>query len=409
MFDFFKKLFPERQPERTESITMLSGSNGLTSTFSGDLRQSDVFISAVHAIAIHASKMTISHITLMDGARGPGDPRMNRMLGLQPNPICSAAEFLYKCASLYWSDNNLFILLERARNGSVLAMWPLKPSSGQFITDPSNTLYIKFLFTGGQTVILPYSDVVHIRRIFHGNDLLADNNNAIIPAVGLSTAQTNGLTQNIESAGTIRGILRFPQQMRPEDLEAQRQKFIGAYLKPGGATIAALCANYEYTPLDQPSITIPADEIEAIGKKIFNYLGVNASIVDGSFSEDIYSSFVEASLEPFANTLSQALTVKMFTDREIAWGNQISVDTAGRMAFASQKTKITALKELMPLSLLTLDQALSVLGFPPVGGEEGSRRIQSLNYVDQANALEYQMANAGVDNKLKGDKINEGN
>jgi len=398
MFEDLKKIFSREQPQKTEQVMMLSGGNAISTAFSGNLRQSDVFFSAVDSVSRHASKMQISHIVAYSGAQSPGDQQLNRLLSIQPNPVSTASEFLYKCASLYWSDSDLFILIEWSRGGSVNALWPLKPTSAQFVQDQSSALYIKFIFAAGQTVILPYADIVHIRRVFHGNDLLGDSNAAILPAVALSTAQTDGLKKNIETSGTIKAILSYSSVLRPEDLEKQRQEFIKTYLAPGGSTIAALDAKFTYTPINQTPITINAADIEAVSKKILSFLGINQAIVDGTFTEDIYSSFVESSLEPFANALGQALTAKMFTQREQAWGNTISIDTAGRMAFSSQKTKITALKELMPLSLLTLDQALSVLGFPPVGGEEGSRRLQSLNYVDQKNAAAYQLA--GVDKKL---------
>ena len=38
-----------------------------------------------------------------------------------------------------------------------------------------------------------------------------------------------------------------------------------------------------------------------------------------------------------------------------------------------------------------LDQALTTLGFPPIGGEEGKRRVQTLNMVNAEKADEYQL------------------
>ena len=43
-----------------------------------------------------------------------------------------------------------------------------------------------------------------------------------------------------------------------------------------------------------------------------------------------------------------------------------------------------------------LDQALTTLGFPPIGGEEGKRRVQTLNMVNAALADKYQLG-AGND------------
>ena len=50
------------------------------------------------------------------------------------------------------------------------------------------------------------------------------------------------------------------------------------------------------------------------------------------------------------------------------------------------------IRELMPMGLLTVNQALEILNLPSV--PEGDRRIQSLNYVDADKAEAYQMARA---------------
>ena len=77
---------------------------------------------------------------------------------------------------------------------------------------------------------------------------------------------------------------------------------------------------------------------------------------------------------------------------EQAYGNSIMFES-GRLQFSSNSTKVNLIKELLPMGLLTVNQALEILNLPSV--QDGDRRIQSLNYIDQERATEYQLANAG--------------
>ena len=85
-------------------------------------------------------------------------------------------------------------------------------------------------------------------------------------------------------------------------------------------------------------------------------------------------------------------TSKIFTDREQAFGNSIIFES-GRLQFTSNKTKVQLIKELMPYGLLTVNQALEILNLPAV--QDGDRRLQSLNYIDQGAATAYQLSKAG--------------
>jgi len=44
--------------------------------------------------------------------------------------------------------------------------------SAELLEDSAGTLYVKFYFMEGGTVVLPYSDVIHLRRHYYNNDLL---------------------------------------------------------------------------------------------------------------------------------------------------------------------------------------------------------------------------------------------
>ena len=110
-------------------------------------------------------------------------------------------------------------------------------------------------------------------------------------------------------------------------------------------------------------------------------------------------SFYTGELRPFFVQLSQALTNCLFTKKERGFGNQIDADI-NTLEYAKLTDRLAAVKFLAEIGGLTLDQALTTIGYPPIGGEEGRRRVQTLNVVNAEKADEYQLGDKSdkVDN-----------
>jgi HK97 family phage portal protein len=261
------------------------------------------------------------------------------------------------------------------------------------VSDTQNRLYCRFFFKSGRQGLFPYSDIIHLRRNFNKDDLLGDDNAALYPALELAHTQNEGIINGIKAGANIRGILKFTQIMSPAKLKEEKEAFINDYLQisnDGG--VVAVDQKAEYTPIESKPVILTAEQTKSVQAKIYNYLGVTESIVNSSYTEDEFSAFYESTIEPFAVALSMEFTAKVFTDREQAFGNSILFES-GRLQFSSNKTKVDLIKELMPLGLLTVNQALEILNLPAIEG--GDRRIQTLNVVDAEQAAAYQMQKAG--------------
>ena len=144
----------------------------------------------------------------------------------------------------------------------------------------------------------------------------------------------------------------------------------------------------EYTPIESKPVILSAEQTQEVKAKIYDYLGITENIVNSSYTEDQFSAFYESTIEPFAVALSMEFTAKIFNDREQAFGNSIMFES-GRLQFCSNTTKVNLIKELLPMGILTVNQALEILNLPAI--EDGDRRIQSLNYIDVEHATEYQL------------------
>jgi len=391
-----------RAPEQATRIQLLSGMASSSGSIGRSAWESDVFRAAVDAIARNASKLSISHNLNWDNQKTLGDHRLNRLLKIRPNPYMTASDWIYKTVAAFYSNNNAFSYIQKDSRGEIVALWPLVPNQVEFVTDSTNTLYCRFLFSGGETVIIPYEDVFHIRRMFFQNDLLGDSNFPINAPIELASVQTEGLSHAVKSGANIRGILRFNQVINQENMKAQLNTFIENYLSVANSSgVVALDSKAEYTPLNGTAMTIEAEQIRLVEEKIYKYLGVSPEIVKGDYTEDQYSAFMESVLEPLGLQMGLELTAKIFTEREQAFGNRIEV-ASSRMIFASNKTKVTALEKLIPMGLLTKNQGLEVLNLPTVEG--GDIYLQSLNYIDQTKANKYQV---GEDENDEGNQNRE--
>ena len=186
--------------------------------------------------------------------------------------------------------------------------------------------------------------------------------------------------------------MKRTQLANAEMLKEIQENFVKDYLNiTNNGGIAVLDNASDYIPLDNKPYAIDEKQMQAVKTKIYDYLGVSEAIVNSGYDENQWAAFYESTIEPLALQLSLEFTRKLFNDRERAFGNSIYFES-GRLKFSSNATKVNLIRELMPMGLLTVNQALEILNLPSVAG--GDRRIQSLNYVDADKAEEYQLARA---------------
>ena len=295
------------------------------------------------------------------------------------------------CLIITKEYNNAFAYLDKDNKGSLRAVYPITASSVNILSDNAGGLYCSFVLRSGKTVILPYGDIIHLRRYFNDDDVLGADNTAIMPGIELAQTQNEGIINGIKAGAAIRGILSFTQLLAPDKLKKEKEAFVADYLSmDNGSGVIATDTKMSYTPIENKPVILNADQAQEIKSKIYDYLGVTEPIVNSSYNEDQYSAFYESTLEPIATALSQEFTAKLFNDREQAYGNSILFES-GRLQFTSNATKVQLIKELMPMGLLTINQALEILNLP--GVTDGDRRLQALNMIDADKAAAYQ----GVD------------
>lgn len=396
MASWLEKLFkPYKIPDTFEntstSADMMSGGTASFTPFNGNAYENDVYRSAIDAIARNAGKLRGKHIVYSKDSnqRTQGDERLNRILNTRPNPYMTSYDLIYKLVSHYYLHNNAFAYLQKDDRGNLQGIYPLSARNIEYIEDGAGEMYCRFLFGNGKQTIFHINDLLILRRHFNNNDLLGDSNSAISTTLELAHTQNEGLQHSIKNSVTLRGIIQFNQALSEKNLKEAKDNFMKDYLNVANSGgLAALDSKADYTPLDNKVTPIDEGQLNAIKKKIYDYLGIGESIVNSTYTEDEWAAFYESVIEVFAVQLSLELTEKIFTEREQAFGNTIIFES-NRLQFASNESKTNMLKELMPLGLLTINQGLEILNMPPV--DDGHKRIQTLNVVNSDIADQYQL------------------
>lgn len=357
--------------------------NSTFNSFSGTGYNSAAFRAAVDAIARHTAKLQAHS----------ADTGLETLLTQAPNAYMSAYDLLYKTAAAYFTHNNAFMLLQRgephlAQNSAegIAAIYPLNPSSVEFRPGSDGALYLECTFPDGRQIAFPYTDIIHLRRHFLTNDLTGDSNAPLYALLDTADTLNQGISASVKNGTSIRGVLKFTSLVNPAQVKAEKEQFVSDYFNPGNnGGIAATDQRFDFVPANIAPYSVPKEQFETITRQITDYLGVGASIVNGTYTENEFSAFYESIVEPFALQLAQEFRLK--TGTEITF-------TAERMEFSSAATKIKLLHEAAPLGLITVNEARKLLALPPV--KDGDRRLQSLNYVSADKADAYQLEESEV-------------
>ena len=338
--------------------------------------EADVVRAAVDAIARNAAKLKARHIRRVNGDIVPVGGPIERLLQVRPNPRMNAYDFLYKLVSTVLLDNNAFAY-PQWEDGQLVAIWPVNCVGADILEDERGTLYVKFYFADQGNVVLPYSDVIHLRRHYYDNDMLGSPNTPINTTLSVIHTTREGLAQAVKTSAHLRGILKFQGMLKESDIEANRQRFVEQYMtiqNTGG--IAALDSKADYVELKNDPKMIDDKQMRELRDTVFRYFGVNENIVMGKYTEDEWNAFYESTIEPIALQLSLEFTTKLFSDREIGHGNEI-VFEANRLQYASVTTRL-AMVQMVDRGAMTPNEWREVFNLPPIeGGDTPIRRLDT--------------------------------
>jgi len=315
---------------------------------------------------------------------------INQILQSRPNPYMTAYAFYYRVAAQFVMYNNAFIF-PVWEHGRLIALYPINANRIDLV-EYAGVMYAKMTFSTGRSYICPYEEIIHLRRHYLNNDIFGDDNRPLLPVLETANAFNQSMRTFAKLVAVIRGILKATTTTKTEDLNKRRDDFIrdNLRLENNGAGIIVTDSRFDYTPITEKQTPLPASQLDYIRREIYDYFGVNDDIVQNKADSKTIDAFYRGELSPFYMQLAQALTNCLFTERERSFGNEIFCEL-NRLQFASLSDRKEVAKFLTDIGALTLDQILDVFGFAPIGGDEGARRVQTLNMVNAELIDQYQL------------------
>lgn len=381
---------------------MLNGYWPIFSQFGENIYASDVVQTCIDVIATEISKTRPKHIrTGANDIQTVVKGSLNRLFKFSPNDLMTTRDFLEKIIWLLFMNYNVFIYptydIIRSSNGTerreYTGLYPLNPNRVEYLEDSMNRIFIKLTFNSGESFTLPYSDLIHLRKKFSVNDVMGGgmngqpDNAAILKVLEINDSVLQGLEKSVKSSLAIRGVLKMKTMMEEDSLKAERLKF-EARLRNNESGILPIDLKSDYTDIKVDPKLVDKETLDFLDNKILRFFGVSLPILTGDFNDEQYQAFYERTLEPIIITLGQAFSKTLFTNGELDHGNEI-VFYPRDMAYLSTKSKIQLIKTAGEQGLLSDNQKLRILGYPPMEG--GERVTQSLNYINREIIDEYQL------------------
>ena len=286
-------------------------------------------------------------------------------------------------------SGNWFLRKLRSQAGNVVALWPLRPDKVRIIPNKEGWVEsYRFLSEGavGEGLLIPANDVVH--DPLHPdplNDFWGLSPIAVLSRFGdLDNSATDYLRAFFQNDATPAGILKLKAKVPPEERQTIKEKWIKEHTQGAGwHTVSVLDADAEYVSLgaspDKLRMQSLWDQTET---RICASFGVPPILVGAlvglnrsTFANyaEARKSFWEETLSPLYSRCAQRLTEGLA--HEFGDDYVIEFDLTTILALQeNQNAKRQYAFDGWNNGLLTMNQALTILGLPLVVGDAGEER-----------------------------------
>lgn len=386
--------------ESAKYADMLSGYAPIFSQFGKDIYASDVVQQALNCIVSECLKLIPKHVRKIETDVIPVNSSIQTVLN-QPNPNMTTSEFIEKITwNLFFNYNSWIIPVYHVwkdNTGKEVrhydGLYPVQPIQVEFQQDMVGTLYVKMNFANGFETTIPYSDVIHIKHHFSVNEFMGGNesgqpdNYSLLQTLQLNKDLLEGVSKAMKAGYAVNGVVKYNTLIDNGTVE-KNIKEMEEKLKTNSSGFLPLDIKAEYTPISPNVKLVDADTLKFVDEKILRNFGVPLAILTGDYTKEQYEAFYQKTIEPIVVHYSNAFTRTLFTQGQKDRNNMIQFYTKN-LAFMTMDQTIEMVRLLGDAGDLYENEKRTAFGLTPLA-ELAGKRMQSLNYIDAAEAKKYQ-------------------
>lgn len=356
-------------------------------SWGGAIYESELVRAAIHAKAIHMSKLAIQ-------VQGTAKPNLTRRLKVRPNDWQTWGQFLYRLSTILEVENTAFIVPVMDDYLNITGVFPVLPTRCQ-VMEYEGEPWLRYQFAAGEhaSVEMRYCGIM--TKFQYSDDLFGDDNTALNPTMDLVHIQNQGIQEAIKNSATFRFFAKVNNFSKGTDLEKEKERFNQENMQKGGGILLFPNTYSDIKQIDSKPFVVDATQMQQIRQNVYTYFGVNEDVLQNKAYGDAWSAFYEGAIEPFAIQLSDVLTHMLFTDREKA----SVMLTANRLQYMSNTEKLNVSSQMADRGIMNRDEIREIWNLPPLPDGQG-----------QAYTIrgEYYLMNGDGSVTKKGDDLTSG-
>ena len=301
------------------------------------------------------------------------------MLEGRPNPFMTGAQFVYKVATIYDTQNTCFIVPVLGDFDRIIGYYPVNPQQTELI-DVGGEPWLRYKFANGKSAAIELARCGVVSKYLYRNDIKGETNAALLPTLQLLNVQNQGIAEGIKNSASFRFMATVNNFTKGKDLANERKNWVEDNLGTDSGGLALFPNTYTNVQQIQSSAkVVDAEQMQIIQTRVLNYFGCNEDVLQNKTVGDAWSAYYEGKIEPFALQLSQAMTVMTFSHNEQARGNAI-VWSSNRLQYMTNADKLQVSSQMFDRGILSTNDVMDIWNLPRV--EDGDKRYIRKEYTE---------------------------
>lgn len=385
------KIFGKLKTKKEVSahFKMLDGYTPIFSTYDGGVYEMELTRACIHTFANHCSK-------LKPTVTGAGAKGLSAVLDSKPNIFMTSAQFVYKVATIYDTQNTCFIVPVLDAFDKIIGYYPVNPQQVELI-DVGGEPWLRYTFRNGEKAAIELGRCGVVSKYLYSKDIRGEDNGALRPTLQLLSTQNQGIAEGIKNSASFRFMATVNNFTKGSDLARERKKWVEDNLGPDAGGLALFPNTYTGVQQVQSAAkVVDPEQMQIIQTRVLNYFGTNEDVLQNKTVGDAWSAYYEGKIEPFALQLSQAMTCMTFTENQQTRGNAV-VWSANRLQYMTNADKLQVSSQMFDRGILSTNDVMDIWNLPhvPNGDKRYIRKeYTEVDQLDQVAQLQEQLAAA---------------